>query len=57
MDKMVLNVKKGLVVTFQVSSLASSRNTLVGTSSSECRQMPETVWPKVAANSFLKTLS
>ena len=41
-------------MTFQVSSPASSRNTLVGASSSECRQLPETVWSKVAANSFLK---
>ena len=42
-------------MTFQVSSLASSRNSLVGTSSSECRQLPETVWPKVAANFFQNT--
>ena len=52
MDKMVLKVKKRLMVTFQVSSLASSRNSLDGTSSSECRQSPETFLPKVAANSF-----
>ena len=55
MDKMVLKVKKkgGLVVTFQVSSLASSRNSLAGAGSSECRQLPEMVCvPKVAANSF-----
>ena len=37
---------------FQVNSLASSRNSLVGASSSECRQLPERVWPKVAANFF-----
>ena len=39
-------------MTFHVSSLVSSRNSLVGASSSECRQMPERVWPKVAANSL-----
>ena len=54
MDKMVLKVRKRSVETFQVSSLTSSRNSLVGTSSSECRQLPEKVWPKIAANSFYK---
>ena len=43
MVKMVLKVKKELVVPFQVSSLASSRNSLAGASSSECRQLPERV--------------
>ena len=51
MDRMVLKVKR-LVMTFQVTSLASSRNPLVGSSSGECRQLPEMVWPKVAVNSF-----
>ena len=39
-------------MTFQVSFLACSWNSLVGAGSSEYRQLPEMVWPKVAANYF-----
>ena len=41
MDKMVHKNEEKLVVTFQVSLLASSRNSLVRASSSKCRQLPE----------------
>ena len=52
MDKMVLKVKKRISGYIPSELPASSRNSLVGASSSECRQLPERVWPKVTANSF-----
>ena len=55
MDEMVCKSEKRLVVTFQVSSVASSRNSLVGASSMSADSCQRWCAPKVAANSFHNT--
>ena len=50
-DKMIYKNEERLVVTFPVSLLASSRNTLVGISNGDCQTVSrDGVSPEVAAN-------